>query len=124
MLTFNNLDHLHPKQRGLLRSPELSRELLPFSTVILLLDTWLKTYSPIANCSQCSPTCREVRGPDQSKPQAASEDLEGVMQSPARTSRLQALPSDVAGTPSTQPSLHLLTSSDQTFQLTLFCPFF
>ena len=116
--------YLHPKQRGLLRSPELSRESLPFSTVILLLDAWLETYSPIANCSQCSPTCREVRGPAQSKPHPASEDLEGVMQSPTRTSRLQVLPSNVAGTQSTQPSLHLLTSSDQTFHLTLFCPFF
>lgn len=75
MVAFNNPDHLDPKQKGLVRSPEWSRELLQFSTVILLLHAWRKTCSSIANYGQRSPTYREVRWPDQSEPCPASGDL-------------------------------------------------
>lgn len=46
MVAFNNPDHLVPEQRGLWRNPEVSRELLQFSTVILLIHSLCKTCSP------------------------------------------------------------------------------
>lgn len=42
MVAFNNPDHLDPRGKGLWRDPELPRELLHFSTVILFLRAGVK----------------------------------------------------------------------------------
>lgn len=68
MAAFNSPDHLDPREKGLRRDPELSRELLHFSTVILLLQAWCKTCSPISCGSQCLLLCRETSRPHQSRP--------------------------------------------------------